>query len=81
MTIEQGQIQLETPLSTVLDQEVLAGFFVFRGHDYRDQVTIGQLLDHTSGINDYFESKTMDGSKFIDEGLKTQISSGLLKLS
>lgn len=33
-------------------------------------MTIKQLLGHTSGINDYFESKTMDGSKFIDEVLE-----------
>ncbi|MDZ4727090.1 MAG: serine hydrolase domain-containing protein [Leptospira sp.] len=54
--IEKGKLTLETPISKVLGYEILDGLFVFEGIDYKDKVTIGQLLSHTSGIADYFES-------------------------
>lgn len=70
MAIEKDELHLARPISTQLFPEVLKGLFDYQGHDYQLEVSIRELLGHTSGINDYFESKTMDGSSFIDEVLK-----------
>ncbi|MDF3821633.1 serine hydrolase [Leptospira sp. 96542] len=62
---EQGKISLKDPIINYLSSETLKDLFVFEGKDYKNQVTIEQLLSHTSGVNDYFESKGIDGSDFI----------------
>jgi len=68
--IELGKLSLDTRICTVLAPEVLDRLFMFQGRDYQDEITVEQLLRHTSGVNDYFESKTMDGSLFIDDVIK-----------
>ncbi|HHX03828.1 MAG TPA: beta-lactamase family protein [Tissierellia bacterium] len=72
LAIEKGLLQLDSPISTILDRDTLDGLFVVDGQDFQDQATIRHLLGHTSGINDYFESKTIDGSSFIDDVLRDQ---------
>ena len=52
--IDDGKIQLSDPISLYLDKALLENLFVFEGVDYEDQVTIQQLLSHTSGVADYF---------------------------
>lgn len=70
IAIEKGKIDLDSKVSSILEHFILDNLFVFEGKDYQGEVTVRQLLGHTSGINDYFESKTMDGSNFIDEIIK-----------
>lgn len=70
IAIEKGMIKLDTPINGILDSETISELFVFEGVDYSDKVNIRHLLGHTSGINDYYESKTMDGSTFIDDAIK-----------
>lgn len=70
IAIEKGMFSLDTKINTILDKEMLEGLFVLKDEDFQDEVTIRHLLGHTSGINDYFESKTLDGSSFIDEVIK-----------
>ena len=69
MAIDEDLFKLESKISDILDQAVLEHLFVYRNIDYKDQVTIKQLLDHTSGVNDYFEGKTIEHSNFIDQVL------------
>lgn len=64
MTIDQGKLTLETPISSILGHELLNGLFVYQDTDYQDQVTVRHLLGHMSGVNDYYESETFDGSTF-----------------
>lgn len=68
--IETQRCTLDTLISTVLPPSLLDHLFVFDNHDYRHEVTLYHLLSHTSGINDYFDSKALDGSKFIDKVLR-----------
>ena len=67
IAIEKGKINLDTKISSILEKRILDNLFVIEGKDYQGDVTVKHLLAHTSGINDYFESKTMDGSNFIDD--------------
>lgn len=70
MAIEKGLLNLDTRIHTILEHGTLDNLFVYDGHDYQDEITIKHLLGHTSGVNDYFESETFDGSLFIDDVLK-----------
>ncbi len=63
---EQGLLKFDDPVIQYLDQKVLEGLFTFRGRDYSNEVTIRQLLNHTSGAADYFEDKAA-GSKSMKE--------------
>lgn len=67
MAIEKGLLQWDSKIHTILEPGMLDNLFVYEGHDYHKEITITHLLGHTSGINDYFESKAFDGSLFIDD--------------
>ena len=54
--IEKGKYERTTPIFQILGKNFLSGLFVREGKDYSEEVTIEQLLNHTSGIADYFES-------------------------
>lgn len=70
IAIEMGKLKLGTSIKDILDDGMLENLFVFNDYDYQDEITITDLLGHTSGLNDYFESKAFDGSLFIDDILK-----------
>lgn len=63
---EQGLIDYEDPISMYLPEAVLEGLFVFKGFDYTRNVLIRHLLNHTSGIADYFTEKPKQGRSIID---------------
>ena len=67
MAIEQGKITLETHVKKILTPALLDKLFLYDKHDFQEEVTIRDLLGHVSGVNDYFDSKTFDGSLFVDE--------------
>ncbi len=52
--VDQGQLKLNDPINLYLNDELLSGLFVYEGVDYKDQVTIQNLLSHSSGVADYF---------------------------
>jgi D-alanyl-D-alanine carboxypeptidase len=70
--IEQAKLSLGTKINDILADDTLEKLFVFRNIDYKKEVTIRQLLNHTSGVNDYFEGRTVDKVKFIDEVISKQ---------
>lgn len=63
MAIEENLLTLDTPIQNNLNQQVTKELFF---NDDTTEVTIKHLLSHTSGVNDYFEGKTIDKTKFID---------------
>ncbi|KAF0092034.1 MAG: hypothetical protein FD141_218 [Fusobacteria bacterium] len=70
IAIEMDKLKLDTKIKEILEVGMLDKLFVFKDHDYQDEITIKDLLGHTSGVNDYLESKAFDGSLFIDDILK-----------
>jgi D-alanyl-D-alanine carboxypeptidase len=58
---EQGSLNLEDPMSKYLTNDLINGLNVFQGKDYSDEITIEQLLSHTSGIPDYYDEEGKDG--------------------
>jgi D-alanyl-D-alanine carboxypeptidase len=61
MLIDQGQLDLNDKITKYLDTEVLKNLFVLEGKDYSEEVTFGMLLNHTSGVADYFEDPASGG--------------------
>ncbi len=58
---ERGKLSYEDPISNYLPESVLKNLFVFEGLDHQKEVTIEQLLRHTSGVADYFADPVTSG--------------------
>lgn len=71
----QKAFQLDDPAANYLDKPILEGLLVINGVDYSGQITIRQLLAHTSGLPDYFQQKKASGKSFLEE-LTTGIDQG-----
>lgn len=72
MLCEEGVIQYEDTISKYLDDKLLEGLFVYEGVEYKDQVTIRQLLGHMSGIADYYEDPVSQGNTMMEILVKQQ---------
>lgn len=66
MLVEEKKLSLHDKIADYLDSNMLARLFLYQGVDYAAEVTIEQLLSHTSGCADYFEGKVEKGSSFIE---------------
>ncbi len=62
---EEGALDIADPIADYLAADVRAGLFVHGGVDYGQEVTIGQLMEHSSGVADYFADP-------VDTGLTVQ---------
>lgn len=63
---EQGALRLDDPMTKYLPQDLVRGIHVYQGHDYSNEITIEQLLAHTSGIPDYYDEKGKDGKTLFE---------------
>jgi D-alanyl-D-alanine carboxypeptidase len=63
----QGKLSLDDKISSYLDRSIIDGLHVYKKVDYSYQITIKQLLSHTSGIPDYFQSKGKNGRSLEEE--------------
>jgi D-alanyl-D-alanine carboxypeptidase len=63
---EEGNLNFEDKIVNFLDDTLLENLFVYNGKDYKNEITVRQLLSHTSGVADYFEDKAY-GSEKIQE--------------
>ncbi len=63
---KDNKLKLDQKIVEILDLNDLKKLFVIDGKDYSPEVTVRQLAMHTSGINDYFESKSSNDSSFIE---------------
>lgn len=59
---EEGKVAFDAPIDRYLPEEIIQGLHVLDGRDYSRDITIAHLLQHTSGLSDYFEGETIDGS-------------------
>jgi len=55
--VEQGKLSYEDKITPYLDKDLLQNLHVYKGKDYTSQIQIRHLLNHTSGIHDYFDDK------------------------
>lgn len=59
---EEGQVDLDAPMSSYLPGGLIAGLHVLEDVDYTPKVTVRHLLSHTSGLPDYLEDTPRGGS-------------------
>ncbi len=63
---DKGLLNIDDLICNYLSDDIIRNLFIYKSVDYKSQITIRHLLNHTSGIADYFESKTNAGSSFVD---------------
>ncbi|MDZ4752336.1 MAG: serine hydrolase domain-containing protein [Flavobacteriales bacterium] len=63
----EDKLSLDDKLEKWFAPEVLKGLHVYQKVDYSYQITIRQLLTHTSGLPDYFQQKTQKGKSLIEQ--------------
>lgn len=63
---EAGKLNVDDRLSEYLSFDVIDGIHVYKGVDYSTEIRIKQLLQHTSGIPDYFEDAPKNGPTFME---------------
>jgi CubicO group peptidase (beta-lactamase class C family) len=63
----EKKLNLEDTLSKFFPEEIYKGLNTYQGPDHSADITIEQLLSHTSGIPDYFSGKDNNGICLSDE--------------
>ena len=63
---EMGSLSLGDPMTKFLPENLIGGIHVFKGTDYTGQISVEQLLSHTSGIPDYYSEKAKDGKSLFE---------------
>jgi D-alanyl-D-alanine carboxypeptidase len=56
---DQKKLELTDPIARYLPASDFSKLSVHRGVDYTEQITVGDLLRHTSGIADYYQMKRL----------------------
>ena len=56
-----GKLKLEDSISKYIEPSILEGLHKYKNIDYSSQITIKNLLAHTSGLPDYFQGKNDKG--------------------
>jgi D-alanyl-D-alanine carboxypeptidase len=64
MLYEQNLLLFNDPIKKYLDADIVKGLNVINDVDYSDDITIAHLLNHTSGIPDFFEGIEIEGISF-----------------
>lgn len=67
MLHEEGVLNYQEKIADYLAPELLEGVFVYEGVDYSGDVTIEHLLEHTSGVADFFEGSVVSGKTMLQE--------------
>ncbi len=62
---EHGLLSYEDPIANYLSDDLIAGLHVYKGKDYSRDVRIKHLLNHTSGLPDYFGDKPAHGRQIL----------------
>ncbi len=63
----EGKLNLDDKISNYIDSSILSGLHLYKGKDSSEELTIQQLLSHTSGLPDYFQGKGAGGRSLEDE--------------
>lgn len=65
--VSEKKIALDDKISSYLDAPTMQDLHIFKGADYSNEITVRNLLAHTSGLPDYFEDKDKNGKSLQDE--------------
>jgi CubicO group peptidase (beta-lactamase class C family) len=63
---EKGALSLDDLMAKYLPEGLIQGIHVYKGKDYSHEITIKELLSHTSGIADYYSEKPKGGKSLFE---------------
>jgi D-alanyl-D-alanine carboxypeptidase len=63
---EEGEISYDDPIKKYLSDDILKNLHVFEGKYYSEKILVRHLLNHTSGIADYFEEQPKEGKSILE---------------
>ncbi len=63
---EKGLIDFEDKISKYLEDSILKGLHIYKGTEYSNDLKIKNLLNHTSGLPDYYTDKNKSGVRLLD---------------
>lgn len=55
LMVEDGLLDLDTPIGAFLPSAATRGLLVIQGHEYGPELTLRQMIQHTSGLPDYWK--------------------------
>ncbi|MHB8134961.1 MAG: serine hydrolase domain-containing protein [Anaerolineaceae bacterium] len=67
MLCDQNKLSFESRIIDLLDHDLLERLHVFQNKDYTDRIQLKHLLNHTSGLPDYFEDKPVYGTRMFEQ--------------
>ncbi|KJD34243.1 beta-lactamase [Tamlana sedimentorum] len=59
---DKNKLSFNDKIAQHLPKSILKNLHVLHGEEFSNKITIAQLLQHTSGLPDYFTDSTLDGS-------------------
>ncbi len=67
---ERDLIDFDEPIARHLDPEVIRGLHVMDGRDATEEITVRNLLGHSSGLADWFEDSPRGALSILDDALQ-----------
>jgi D-alanyl-D-alanine carboxypeptidase len=66
MLVEEGRLTFEDRIAGILDADLLKGLHVIKGQDATGQIQLKHLLNHTSGLHDFWDDKPASGAGMVE---------------
>jgi CubicO group peptidase (beta-lactamase class C family) len=63
---EKGALSLDDPMAKYLPSELINGIHIYNGKDYSAEITVRELLSHSTGVADYYSDKGPDGKNLFE---------------
>jgi len=63
---EQEKISYEDRITDFFNDDLLNNLHIYKGKEYTNEIKIKHILNHTSGLQDYFEDKPIKGKSMLD---------------
>ncbi|MCW4384170.1 beta-lactamase family protein [Salinibacterium sp. SYSU T00001] len=67
---QERRLSLDDRITEFLDADLVSGIHVYRETDYSEQITVRQLLSHTSGLANYLMQPRDDGGSVFGDALE-----------
>lgn len=64
--VEKGMLSYDNTIPQYFDDDLLDNLHIYKGKDYTKDIKIKHLLNHTSGLHDYFSDKPKQCKPMID---------------
>lgn len=66
LLVEEGKLSFEDLMHQYLPDSFTRGLHVWNNKDWTKEITIAHLLQHTSGLSDYFEDQPLKGKNMLE---------------